>query len=53
MPDNNVDQKITDRSAKEFSNSIESGELYEELKNKDSDKETKEDKGGNDKRNSK
>ena len=26
MPDNKVDQKITDRSAKEFSNSIESGE---------------------------
>lgn len=45
MPDeyDKVDQKIIDRSAREFTKSIESGALYRELKKKD----TKEDdKGG-------
>ncbi len=39
MPDEDdvVDPKIIDRSAKEFTKSIESGELYKELRKKDSD----------------
>lgn len=41
MPDEDdkVDQKIIDRSAREFTKSIESGALYRELRKKD----TKED----------
>lgn len=51
MPDDNkVNQKITDRSAEEFSQSIESGELYEELKNKNRNKEDKNDGDGSEKK---
>lgn len=44
MPDNKVDQKITDRSAKEFSESIQSNELYKELRKKNSEDEDKDKK---------
>jgi hypothetical protein len=48
MPDDEgmeVDPKIIDRSAKEFSKSIESGQLYKELRKKDSDKDDDQDNG--------
>ncbi|MBK8395301.1 MAG: hypothetical protein IPL26_08675 [Leptospiraceae bacterium] len=53
MPDNKVDQKFTDRSAKEFSESIESGKLYEELKKKDSEKNDDGDNSDSENRNRK
>ena len=53
MPDDDdskVDPKITERSAREFSKSIESGDLYKELRKKDSDQDDDQD---NEKRKSK
>ena len=44
-----VDQKIIDRSAKEFSDSIITGQLYKELK-KDSEKDDDADNGNSEKR---
>lgn len=39
MTKNDIEQKFKDRSAKEFKEKIESGELYEELKKKENDKD--------------
>lgn len=53
MPDNKVDPKITDRSAKDFSKSIESGELYKELQNKDAEENDDKENGETKKRKTK